>query len=155
MPTQTLKELLETHRVEYVVIRHPPEYTAQEIAAAAHIPGRQLAKTVVAKVDGEVIMAVLPAHRRLDLARLKKAARAKRAELASEADFKTLFPDCELGAVPPFGSLYAMRVFVDESLPHQEEIAVSGGSHTERVRLAYRDFERIVRPTMAELSAGP
>ncbi len=155
MPAENLNQLLETHKVKYVVIRHPPEYTAQEIAAAAHIPGRQLAKTVVAKIDGEVVMAILPAHRRLDLDRLRKASGAKKAELAAESDFKILFPDCELGAVPPFGNLYAMRVFVDSSLSSQPEIAVSGGSHTESIRLPYSDFERIVRPTVAELSAGP
>jgi len=152
VPTQRLKEFLDSNKVKYVAISHSQAFTAQEIAASAHIPGRQLAKTVMVTLDGDMAMAVLPATDHVDLRLLKKAAGAKKAKLAGEREFKDLFPDCEIGAMPPFGNLYDLEVYVAASLAQGEEIAFNAGSHTELIRMAYADFERLVKPKVAELS---
>lgn len=152
MPTQRLKEFLDSNKVKYVAISHSQAFTAQEIAASAHIPGRQLAKTVMITLDGNMAMAVLPATDHVDLRLLKQAAGAKKAKLAGEREFKDLFPDCEIGAMPPFGNLYDLEVYVAASLAEGEEIAFNAGSHTELIRMAYADFERLVEPRVAELS---
>ncbi len=153
MPVTKLREFLDHHNVRYVTIRHSQAFTAQEIAASAHIPGRELAKTVMAKVDGRMVMAVLPASSKLILELLREAAAADRVELATEREFRDLFPECEVGAMPPFGNLYGMDVFVSRSLAEDEEIAFNAGSHTELVRLAFSDFERLVEPKIAALSS--
>ncbi len=152
MPTQTLKSFLDNNQVKYTIITHSPEYTAQEIAASAHIPGKDLAKTVIVKIDGDFAMAVLPASMHVSLARLKEAAGAGNAEIASEEEFEKLFPDCELGAMPPFGNLYDMPVFAAKELTEDVEIAFSAGTHSELVQLAYRDFDRLVHPTVVTLN---
>ncbi|MBI4539082.1 MAG: YbaK/EbsC family protein [Gemmatimonadetes bacterium] len=152
MPVQKLKDFLDSHRIKYVAIRHSTAYTSQEIAASAHIPGKELAKTVMVKVDGRMAMAVLPASLRVDFDRLKQAAGAGRVELATEAEFKGMFPDCEPGAMPPFGNLYGMEVFADETLAEDEEIAFNAGSHTELIRLSYGDFERLAGPRVAKIA---
>jgi Ala-tRNA(Pro) deacylase len=138
--------------VRYVTIRHSPAFTAQQIAASAHIPGKELAKTVMVKFDGKMGMAVLPASYQIDFDRLAKAAGARKVELASEAEFRDLFPNCEAGSMPPFGNLYSMAVFVESHLSEDEEIAFNAGSHTELVRLAYGDFEQLVKPKLANFS---
>lgn len=148
MPAKILKEFLDREQVRYVTIVHSKAFTAQEIAASAHIPGREVAKTVIVKLDGRMAMAVLPADHRLNFGELRKTAHAQRAELASEPDFKDLFPECEAGAMPPFGNLYGMPVFVEEGLAKDREIAFNAGSHTELIRLAYSDFERLVHPKL-------
>lgn len=152
MPTQRLKEFLDSNKVKYVAISHSQAFTAQEIAASAHVPGRQLAKTVVVSLDGNMAMAVLPATHHVDLRLLKKAAGAKKVELAGEREFKDLFPDCEVGAMPPFGNLYDLEVYVAANLAEGEEIAFNAGSHTELVRMAYQDFEKLVKPKVVEFS---
>ena len=152
MPAQQLKSFLDSNHVKYKTISHSPEYTAQEIAASAHIPGKDLAKTVIVKVDGEFAMAVLPATTHLSLSRLRKAAGAGDAEIASEDEFEKLFPDCELGAMPPFGNLYDMPVYAAEQLTEDEVIAFNAGSHSELVQLAYEDFDKLVHPKVAPLS---
>jgi Ala-tRNA(Pro) deacylase len=152
MPVRRLREFLDGHKVKYVVISHSTAFTAQEIAASAHVPGKELAKTVMVKLDGKMVMAVLPASRKVDFAELQSRSGAKRAELASEKEFRDLFPECELGAMPPFGNLYGMDVWVDESLTRDAEIAFNAGSHTELVRLAYRDFESLVSPKVARIA---
>jgi len=154
MSLHRLREFLDSHDIQYVVIYHSVAYTAQGIAAVAHIPGKELAKTVITKIDGRFVMAVVPASRHVDLALLRSATRSNTAELASEKDFKDKFPDCETGAMPPFGNLYDMAVFADESLAHDEVIAFNAGSHRELVRLAWDDFERLVKPTVVRLAAG-
>ncbi|MCH5373648.1 MAG: YbaK/EbsC family protein [Planctomycetes bacterium] len=154
MPVQRLKEFLDSQRVKYVTIYHSPAFTAQEIAASAHVPGKELAKTVMVKVDGKMAMAVLPASSRVDMDLLKDVTGASSIELASEKEFKDMFPACEVGAMPPFGNLYDMDVYVSEVLTEDEEIAFNAGSHTELVRMAYADFERLVRPKVAQLSPG-
>jgi Ala-tRNA(Pro) deacylase len=152
MPINKLKEFLDSHNVRYTVMFHSTAYTAQEIAARAHVAGKDLAKTVILKIDGELVMAVLPASEHVDTYALKKASDAETVRLASEFEFKNKFPDCELGAMPPFGNLYGMRVFVEESLTQEEEIAFNAGSHTELVRIAYQDFARLVNPTVLKFS---
>ncbi len=152
MPTQRLKEFLDSNKVKYVAISHSQAFTAQEIAASAHVPGRQLAKTVVGSVDGNMAMAVLPATDHVDLRLLKQAAGAKKAELAGEREFKDLFPDCEIGAMPPFGNLYDLDVYVASELAEGEEIAFNAGTHTELIKMVYDDFERLVKPKVVELS---
>jgi Ala-tRNA(Pro) deacylase len=154
MPVKKLKDFLDNQKIKYVTVTHSPTYTAQEIAASAHIPGKELAKTVMVKLDGKMAMAVLPASCKVDFDLLKKAAQADRIELASEKEFKDLFPECELGAMPPFGNLYGMEVFVADTLAEDEEIAFNAGSHTELIRLAYRDFERLVKPKVGKFSSS-
>jgi Ala-tRNA(Pro) deacylase len=154
MPVRRLQEYLDRERVRYVSIRHSPAYTAQEIAASAHIRGRDLAKSVVVKLDGKLALAVLPASVKIDLGMLREAAGARKAELAGEADFIDAFPECELGAMPPFGNLYGLPVYVDTQLGEDAEIAFNAGSHSELIRLSYDDFERLAEPHVVHLSAG-
>ena len=146
MPLRKLKEFLDSHSIKYVTITHSAAYTAQEVAASAHVPGKELAKTVMIKIDGEMAMAVLPAPHRVDFELLKAVASAGSIELADEAEFKDRFPECEIGAMPPFGNLYGMDVFVDGSLAEDKDISFNAGSHTELIRLSYRDFEELVSP---------
>lgn len=148
MPAQRLREFLDSKGVKYVSIKHSLAYTAQEIAASAHIPGKEIAKTVIVKLGDDMAMAVLPASRRIHFKRLMEAAGAEQVELATENEFKELFPGCEVGAMPPFGNLYDVDVYVDQSLAEDEEIAFNAGSHTELFRLPYRDFEELVDPTV-------
>lgn len=152
MPIQKLKQFLDDQNIQYVIISHSPAYTASKIAATAHIPGKELAKTVMIKVDGEMAMAVLPASKKVDFDPLTKIAGADAVELASETEFRDLFPECETGAMPPFGNLYGMKVFVAEALAEDEEIAFNAGSHTELVRMTYADFERLVDPELGRFS---
>jgi Ala-tRNA(Pro) deacylase len=152
MPAKKLTAFLDEQKIKYVKISHSPAYTAQEIAAIAHIAGRELAKSVIVKLDGELAMAVLPASYRVDFKLLKKASKAKKAELASEEEFRDRFPECELGAMPPFGNLYDIKVYVAESLTEDDEIAFNAGSHTELIRMSFKDFERLVKPTVMKFS---
>jgi Ala-tRNA(Pro) deacylase len=155
MPWTQVKDYLDTQNVPYVSITHSPAYTAQGIAASAHVKGKELAKTVIVKVDGKPAMAVLPAPYRINFDRLKEAIGGAEVDLASEREFEHLFPDCELGAMPPFGNLYGMDVYVAKSLTEEEEIAFNAGSHSELIRMAYSDFERIVQPKILRFSAHP
>lgn len=152
MPSKKLREYLNGKGVKYVEIKHSPAYTAQEIAASAHIPGKELAKTVVVKVDGNMAMAVLPASDRIDLQRLKEAAGAGEVALAGESEFKDRFPECEVGAMPPFGNLYDMDVFVAKRLAEDDTIAFNAGSHSELFQLAYADFAKLVAPRVVSFT---
>ena len=152
MPVRKLREYLDAERVKYVVISHSPAYTSPEIAASAHIPGRELAKTVVVKLDDRLAMAVLPSSQQVDFDLLQSVAHVRGAALATEKEFTDRFPECEVGAMPPFGNLYGMDVFVSAELVKDEEIAFNAGSHTELVRLAYRDFERLVQPKVVHFA---
>jgi len=146
-----LRQFLDSYNTRYVVISHSVAYTAGTIAALTHIPGRELAKTVVVKVDDTLVMAVVCASQHVDLELLKAATKAKVVQLAAEHEFKGRFPDCETGA-PPFGNLYGMRVFADEALSRDKEIAFNAGSHRELLRLAWEDFERLVEPKVIKLA---
>lgn len=149
-----LKEFLDANFVEYVVISHSVAYTAQGIAALTHIPGQELAKTVMVKFNHQLAMAVVPASCHVDLSLLRQFAGVKGAALAMEAEFKDRFPDCELGSMPPFGNLYDMPVFADMSLTKDQEIAFNAGSHRELVKMAWADYARLVRPKIVRLAAG-
>ncbi|OPY72991.1 MAG: YbaK / prolyl-tRNA synthetases associated domain protein [Syntrophorhabdus sp. PtaU1.Bin002] len=153
MPVRRLKEFLDNNNIKYVTIGHSQTFTAQEIAASAHIPGKELAKTVMVRVDGTMAMAVVPASHKVDFSLLKGVANAQKVDLASETAFRDRFPECEIGAMPPFGNLYGMDVFVSEVLSQDEEIAFNAGSHTELIRLKYKDFERLVKPKIGRFSA--
>ena len=153
MPGTKLKEFLDENQVRYVSIQHSPAFTAQETAASAHIPGRELAKTVMVKIDGAMAMAVVAAPERLDLESLRRAADANSVTLAGEKEFSSEFPDCEPGAMPPFGNLYGLKVFVDRPLREDRQIAFNAGSHAELIQMDYRQFEQLVKPVVASLSA--
>jgi len=152
MPLNKLKNYLDDNGVDYEVIRHEQTYTAQRTAAAAHIPGKEIAKTVMIKLDGKIAMAVLPGSARVDFDMLKKATGSKKVELADETEFEELFPECETGAMPPFGNLYDLDTFVAQTLREDDEIAFNAGTHTELVRMSYADFERLVKPTVGRFA---
>ena len=152
MPAKQLKDLLDSHNIKYVTMTHSAAYTAQEIASLAHVRGEEFAKTVIVRIDGAMVMAVLPASYHVDLPLLKAAAQGKKIALASETDFRDRFPECETGAMPPFGQLFGMSVFVDETLTRDKEIAFNAGTHHELIRLSYEDFARLVRPKVAKFS---
>ena len=148
MPIKQLAEFLDGHHIKYTTISHSLAYTAQGVAALTHTPGEEMAKTVIVKIDGKLAMAVLPASCHIDLAMLRAETGAKTISLANEADFVDQFPACETGAMPPFGNLYGMPVFVEQSLTRDKEISFNAGSHRELMRLAYEDFARLVQPTV-------
>lgn len=152
MPVTKLQAFLDAHDVKYTILQHSRAYTAQDIAARAHIAGKDLAKTVIVKIDDELAMAVLPASEHIDTYALKQAVGAAGVRLAAEIEFERCFPDCETGAMPPFGNLYGMAVYVDESLTYDKEIAFNAGSHNELVRMSYEDFERVVNPIVGRFA---
>ena len=152
MPVEKVKEFLESSGTEFEVIETPSAYTAQETAERAHIPGKELAKTVIVRVDGAFAMAVLPAPERIDFVLFRGLAAAQGVELATEEEFADLFPDCELGAMPPFGNLYDMKVFVEESLTEDDRIAFYGCDHSRLIRMKYADYEKLVRPQVGKFS---
>jgi Ala-tRNA(Pro) deacylase len=155
MPAQKLKEFLDSQNVKYVSINHSSAFTAQEIAASAHISGKDLAKTVIVKLDDKLAMAVLPASRKVDLDLLQQATGATQVTLANEQEFREKFPECETGAMPPFGNLYRLNTFVDQRLREDEEIAFNAGTHTELIKMSYADFERLAAPVVLDYSASP
>lgn len=154
MPIRKLRDFLDSHRIRYFIISHSPAYTAQEIAASAHVPGKELAKTVMVTIDGKLSMVVIPASNQLDFSKLRKLTGTEDVLLASEEDFTDMFPGCEVGAMPPFGNLFGMRTYVDEELTEDEEIVFNAGAHTELLRLSYQDYERLVHPVVAPLSVS-
>ncbi len=153
MPLTKTKEFLDEHNIKYTIIKHSSAYTAQEIAASAHISGKELAKTVVIKIDGKLAMAVLPASYKISFDDLKEALGVEKVRLAYEQEFMDKFPDCEVGAMPPFGNLYGLDVYVAESLEDDEEIAFNACSHTELIKMKYQDFEKLVKPKRLKFSA--
>jgi Ala-tRNA(Pro) deacylase len=153
MPINLLRDYLDNNQIKYQVIQHSPAYTAQEIASRAHVSGKELAKTVVLKIDGDLALAVLPASSHVDTAALKARLGCESVRLATEFEFKDRFPNCEVGAMPPFGNLYGLPVFVEESLTRDVEIAFNACTHRELIRLAYADFERLVKPRILQFSA--
>ncbi len=152
MPLKKLKDYLESQKVKYESVAHYETFTSQETAQSAHIRGSELAKTVVVKINGKMAMAVLPASKKIDFALLKSAAGGA-VELAAEQEFEDIFPDCEVGAMPPFGNLYGMEVYVDESLAHDEKIAFNACSHIELIRLPYKDFSRLAKPKVIRMTS--
>lgn len=153
MPARKLKELLDHEHIPYLSILHNPAYTAQEVAESAHVPGREMAKTVILRIEGRMAMAVLPANRKILLPELRRELGTDDVQFATEAEFRAAFPDCEVGAMPPFGNLYGMEVYVAPGLVQDEQIAFNAGTHTEVLQLAYRDFERLVHPRVLPFSS--
>lgn len=152
MPVKKLKEFLDSHHVKYVSTTHSPAFTSQEIAAAAHISGRELAKTVIVSVDGKLAMVVIPANDQVNFAKLRDILGATEVDLASESEFKNTFAECEVGAMPPFGNLYDMPVFMSEQMAELDHILFNAGSHSELMQLSFSDFKRLVQPKMVVLS---
>jgi Ala-tRNA(Pro) deacylase len=152
MPARKLKEYLDREKIKYVCISHSPAFTSMEVAQSSHIPGGELAKIVIVKLDGRMAMVVLPSTRKVDLNLLRESTGAEEARLASEAEFKALFPDCETGAMPPFGNLYGLEEYVAPKLAEDEFIAFNAGSHTEVIRMAFRDFERLAKPRLVRMT---
>ncbi len=155
MALARLVDYLDSNHVQYVVITHSPAFTAQCIAGLTHIPGRELAKAVMVWMDGRLAMAVLPATCRLDLAALRKAARAEMVILASEEEFFDKFPECETGAMPPFGNLYGMMTYADEALARDREVAFNAGTHRELIRMSWEDYARLAEPMVLRIAMGP
>lgn len=153
MPLKQLRDFLDSHNIRYIVISHSRAYTAQETAQAAHIPGHAFAKTTVVKIDGRMAMAVLPASEKVDVDLLRTAAQARKAELAGESEFQGRFPECEIGAMPPFGNLYDMDVYMEESLSEENRIAFNAGSHTELIQMSCRDYRELVKAKVVRISA--
>ncbi|GAA0722789.1 YbaK/EbsC family protein [Dokdonella soli] len=146
MPEPRLHDYLNRNHITFDTIQHARTITAQETAASAHIHGHELAKTVMVKLDDRIAMVVLPASQRLHFGRLKKATGANTAGLADESEFRDLFPGCEPGAMSPFGNLYGLDVYVEDSLAEDRTIAFNAGTHTELVRMPFAEFERLVNP---------
>lgn len=150
-----LENMLEEAGAEYEVIDHAPAFTAQEEAAASHVPGRNWAKTVEVLIDGRPAICVVPATRRVDLDKLRSAAGAERVELAAEGELARMFPDCDLGAMPPFGRLYGQATFVDERLRESERVAFHAGDHRSVIEMPYAEWERLAEAVPADISGPP
>jgi Ala-tRNA(Pro) deacylase len=150
--TPMVQEFLRRSNVSYSVFPHVPAYTAQEEAAVTHVPGRDWAKAVICFADGEPIMAVVPADLAVDLGRLLILAGAETLRLATEHELEWLFPDCERGAMPPLGSLYKQRTFVDSALAEEDQIVFNGGTHGDAVCMRYDDFAMLNKPVVGQLA---
>lgn len=148
MPIARLTEYLDAHRIKYEKLTHSPAYSAQEVAAKAHVSGWELAKTVVVKLDGVFALSVLPASEQVDLDYYADVVGARKAVLATEEEFKNMFAGCDLGAIPPFGNLFGLKVYVAPELAEDEQIVFTAGSHTELIRMDYEDFDWLVEPQM-------
>lgn len=144
--SKLLRDFLTEKKIPFEVIKHSPAFTAQQIAANAHISGKQVAKTVIVKIDGKMAMMIEPAHIKIDLAAVKRQLNAQRVELASESEFRNRFPDCEIGAMPPFGNLYGMDVFISDNISRDEFITFNAGTHSELLKMSYKDFYNLVHP---------
>lgn len=151
MPVKKLKNFLDEQRIKYVSIFHSAAYTAQEIAEASHVRGNEIAKTVMVKLDGDLAMVVIPASQHVNFSRLREAIGAHTAVLATEEEFRDRFPECELGAMPPFGNLYGLPVFASRELAKDKEIAFNAGSHTEMIKLNFQDYNRLVVPQIIDI----
>jgi Ala-tRNA(Pro) deacylase len=152
MIAKTLKKLLDEKKIKYLSIQHSPAFTALEVSEATHISGKMIAKSVIAKVSGKLVMAVLPAHKKLDLENLMETMGGAEVELAQENEFGQRFADCEMGAMPPFGNLYDMAVFVDTHLTHDPDIYFNAGSHSELIRMSYSDYKKLAQPKEVDLA---
>ncbi|HET7102880.1 MAG TPA: YbaK/EbsC family protein [Terracidiphilus sp.] len=154
MALSSLVGYLDMHHAKYLIITHSPAFTAQGVAGITHISGKELAKTVIVKVDGKLAMAVVPAMFHVDLEMLKKAAHARAVLLASEDEFWDRFPECETGAMPPLGHLYGLPVYADESLARDREIAFNAGTHRELIRMSWADYRELAEPVVTRIVAS-
>ena len=152
MIARKIREFLDEKGVKYLALSHSPAYTAQEIAALVHVPGKEMAKTVIISMADRLAMVVLPASKRVSFDELRRVVGSADIRLAHEDEFAKHFPDCEVGAMPPFGNLYGFDVYVDPALTEDAEIVFNAGSHTELIRMAYADFERLVEPRVVAMT---
>lgn len=152
---EQLEHYLREHKVAYQIQHHPQAYTAQQIAECEHISGKKVAKSVVVSANGKLVMLVLSAACRVDLDKVRALLRAQDVSLAHEAEFQNTFPDCDVGAMPPFGNLYSLPVYVETSLTRQETIVFPIGTHTETMSLKYADLERLLQPAVADFALSP
>ncbi len=152
MPAQKLKKLLDDSDIKYVSINHSPAYTARETAASTLVPRREFAKTIIVDLEGEKVMAVVPASRHVNVAAVVQLAGAQSGHLATEEEFRTLFPDCEVGAMPPFGTLYDMRVFFDEMVKEVDDICFNAGSHGQIICMECDDYLALERPVIGDIA---
>jgi Ala-tRNA(Pro) deacylase len=150
MSAETLKAFLNERGVKYLVLTHSPAYTSQELAARMHIHGWEFAKTTILEADRKHVMAVVPAPCHVDLDRFRSVVGAGAVSVASELEIAPLFPGCELGAMPPFGNLYGLPVYVDHRLAQDPSIVFNAGTHTEAIRMDFADFARLVKPILAD-----
>lgn len=149
---ERLEKYFRDNGVKFQAMTHPTVYTAQEVAAEQHVPGKQVAKVVMVQAEGEMVMLVLPASSRIDFQKLSSALGKKGPHLAKEEEFERVFPDCEVGAMPPFGNLYNVSVYVDRSLTEDSEIVFQAGTHTETMKVRFADYERLVKSQVAEFA---
>jgi len=147
-----LKTLLSRAGVPHIDLPHPMEYTAQKTAEETHTPGGMFAKTVVIRTDGRFALVVLPADRRLDLEKVRRALDATSVGMADEKEMAALFPDAEVGAEPPLGALYGMPVLVSKALSLQESITFNAGTHRDAIRMRYSDFAKLANPVELDLT---
>ena len=147
-----IKNHLDERKIPYVSLTHPQTYTAQGTASTMHIPGQEVAKTVVVKAGSQYCLAALPASRRLSLEKLGNILGSP-AQLATESEFSSLFPDCDLGAMPPLGEIYNLPVYVDESLAADREIVFNAGTHQDVIRMKFTDFARMAQPMVCSFAA--
>ena len=152
MATRRIREFLDGNRAKYVLISHSTAYTAQEVAESAHVPGREMAKTVVVRLDGRLGLAVVPATRDVDMGLLRLTTGALYVGLAEEGEFEGRFEGCQLGAMPPFGNLFGMETVADERLAEEDLIAFNAGSHQDVIAMRFADWRRLVRPKVADIS---
>lgn len=150
--TRKLKEFLDKNKVPYKVSTHQEVYTAQEVAASVHVHGKELAKVVMIKSQNKLVMTVLPASHRVNIEKTRKLLKDPEARLATEGEFKSQFPDCDVGAMPPFGNIYDLDVYVDKSLAEDEDIVFQAGSHVETIKMKYKDYSRLANPNVAEFA---
>jgi Ala-tRNA(Pro) deacylase len=155
MSINRIRDFLDSHHVKYFVVSHSPAYTAQDIAAAAHVSGKEMVKTVMVTIDGRMAMVLLPATRTLDFELLGALCGTRDVALAEEQEFSELFPECEIGAMPPLGNLYGIEVYADDELENVNDIAFNAGTHRELLRLSWADYRRLVNPLMATLTHKP
>ena len=153
MPCKRLKEFLDHNDIKYVSIMHSLAFTSTDIAKSAHVPSKEMAKTVIIKIDDGLAMAVVPANIKVNLELLQQALNSDKIELATEPEFTKLFSDCEVGAMPPFGNLYDMDVYVAESLTVDKQITFNAGSHLEVIQMDYNDYEALVKPQFIMLES--
>lgn len=152
MPSARLRSYLDENNIKYITIKHSPAFTAQEIAAVSHVPGKNLAKVVMINVKGKLAMAVLPASYKVNVDELKEQLGTDSVKLAHEKEFMNLFPDCEVGAMPPFGNLYGMDVYVAKDLTKDEYIYFNSCTHTELIQMKYEDYYKLVQPKVLEFA---
>jgi len=145
-------EFLDKSAIRYEVTKHQPAFTAQTMAAVEHEPGKFVAKPVIVKADGKYVMCVLSACHKIDLRALKSQLGAKSVELAAEEDIGEIFPDCELGAEPPFGNLYDLPTVTDKALEKADHITFQAGTHEKAIRMSMDDYRKLVAPKVLEFS---